>query len=313
LQPFVFIVGCARSGTTLLQRLMDAHPLLAIAPEMHWITNAFKRSRWNARQCLVTTEMLGALAAHEMFPQLEVGREDFLRLVSSDKPIKGAKFLTRFFGLYRRTKGKLLVGSKTPAYVRRLEALHALWPETKFVHLIRDGRAVCLSVLDWNHAERTAGRYATWAQDPVTTAALWWERKVQLGREGGRLLGPGLYCEVRYESLVADPAKECASLCAFLGVPYEAAMVRFHEGRARTDQPDHPWRPIMPGLRDWRSQMPADALERFEAAAGNLLDQLGYPRANPHARPDAERHAASIRRLFTANASSQGDRLPELW
>jgi hypothetical protein len=292
---------------------MNAHPLLAIAPEMHWMTNAFKARRWNARRCQVTVEMLRGLAAHEMFPQFEVSRKDFLNLVSPNQPVKGSKFLASFFGLYRRAKGKLLVGSKTPAYVGKLAAMHAFWPDTKFVHLIRDGRAVCLSILDWNHAGRTAGRYSTWAQDPVSTAALWWKRKVQLGREGGRLLGPGLYYEVRYEALVAEPAKECASLCAFLGVPFDPAMLRFHEGPPRTDQPDHPWRPITAGLRDWRSQMSAEMIERFEAVAGDLLDQLGYPRAQPCLGPEAQRHAAGIRQLFAAEASSRGERLPDLW
>jgi hypothetical protein len=296
-----------------LERILNAHPLLAIAPEMHWMTNAFKRRRWNARRCLVTAEMLRALSEHEMFPQLEVSREDFLNLVSPNRPVKGAKFLTRFFGLYRRAKGKLLVGSKTPAYVSRLAAMNVFWPDTKFVHLIRDGRAVCLSVLDWHHAGRTAGRYSTWAQDPVSTVALWWKRKVQLGQEGGRLLGPGLYYEVRYEALIAEPAEECARLCAFLGIPFNPAVLRFHEGPPRTDQPDHPWRPITAGLRDWRTQMSEEAIERFEAVAGDLLDQLGYARAVPSLPPEAQRQAATMRQMFTAEASSRGDRLPDLW
>ena len=36
--PYVFIVGCARSGTTLLRRIVNAHPQIAIMPESHWIT-----------------------------------------------------------------------------------------------------------------------------------------------------------------------------------------------------------------------------------------------------------------------------------
>jgi hypothetical protein len=103
------------------------------------------------------------------------------------------------------------------------------------VHLIRDGRAVCLSVLNWDHAARTAGRYAGWFEDPIVTTALWWRRKVELGREGGRRLGPQLYYELRYEALVSQPAGECVKLCAFLGLPYDEAMVRFHEGRQRVD------------------------------------------------------------------------------
>jgi hypothetical protein len=296
----------------LLKRVVNAHPMMAIATEIHWVTDAFPRGRWNSHQCVVTAEMLRTLVKHERFPRLNVSPDDFLRQVSPDKPIKGAKFLSRLFDLYSLVRGKALVGSKTPAYVNRLTTIHKVWPETKFIHIIRDGREVCLSILDWPYAGRTAGRYSTWAQDPVATTALWWKRKVRLGQEAGRALDPALYHEVRYEDLVADPAGTCAVLCHFLNIPYDEAMARFHDGPERDAEIDHPWQPITAGLRDWRTQMPADACLRFEAAAGDLLEQLGYPRAYACLPPEAEAEAERIQQLFDAEASAQGDRLPEI-
>jgi hypothetical protein len=119
MEPYVFIVGCARSGTTLLERMLNAHPMMAIAPEIHWITNAFPCRPWNSSRCLVTTEMLDSLVKHKMFRRLNVSREDFIRPVSPGYPIKGAKFLIRCFGLYRLVRGKILVGSKTFLATRR--------------------------------------------------------------------------------------------------------------------------------------------------------------------------------------------------
>jgi hypothetical protein len=90
-------------------------------------------------------------------------------------------------------------------------------------------------------------------------------------------------------------------LCAFLGLPYDEAMLRFHEGRTRAKpgrDAKHAWLPISPGLRDWRCQMPAEDLERFEAAAGGLLDELGYARAIPRPRPEILEHASYIRNLL---------------
>ena len=75
--------------------------------------------------------------------------------------------------------------------------------------------------------------FLTWAEDPVTTAALCWERDVRRGRDRGRPLGPALYYEMRYESLVHRPADEAKNLCSFLGVPYESSMLEFHQGRTR--------------------------------------------------------------------------------
>jgi hypothetical protein len=200
--------------------------------------------------------------------------------------------------------------------VRNVRVLHTLWPNARFIHIIRDGRDVCLSVMTWSKADRATGFFRTWAEDPVSTAALWWMCNVRHGREEGEPLGQHLYHEICYESLVTDPAKECAKLCAFLGVPYDDAMPRYHEHRPTVApglEADHAWLPLTPGLRNWRSQMPAEDVERFEAAAGDLLDDLGYDRAAPNLRPEAMRYAHELRRAFIEDARSRRWRLPERW
>ena len=310
MNPYVFIVGCARSGTTLLHRLVDAHPLMAVVHETHWIANYFKKER------AVTPEMVSELVEHKRFAKLGIGREEFEGLLG--EPVSYKSFLAGLFELYSEARGKPLVGDKTPSYVTSIPKLHALWPEVRFVHIIRDGRDVCLSVMNWKKGDRIAGRYATWKEDPATTTALWWERKVRQGREDGSSLPSGLYHEVRYEDLINHPERECAKLCEFLGLPYDA-MLRFYEGKMRMDLPDarknakKAWLPVTSGLRNWRSEMPAEDVERFEAAAGDLLGELGYARAFP--RPSAEKleRATRIREAFTREVRERRERLPERW
>jgi hypothetical protein len=306
--PFVFLVGCARSGTTLLQRVADAHPRIAITPETHWITDSFRDKQWLGPQGRVTPDQVASMLEHKRFRQFEISREQFLGLLGSGEPVSYCQFLEGLFGLYSRIKGKGLVGNKTPAYVRRIPTLHSLWPEAKFVHLIRDGRDVCLSVLNWNHYYKTAGRYSIWTEDPVTTTALWWERKVCEGREGGQLLGRGLYYEMCYEGLISQPENACARLCDFLRLPYDGAMLRFHEGRTRKTpglDAKKAWLPITPGLRNWRSQMPPEDVERFEAAAGELLNELGYRRAFPRPSLQCLEQAARLRETFIREVHSR--------
>src|SRR5260370_29958752 len=165
-----------------------------------------------------------------------------------------------------------------------MPSVHSLWSQSKFVHLIRDGRDVCLSVLDREEPARHVKRCATWTEDPVSTIALWWRRHVRQGRHGGRELDPNRYYELRYESLLANPVRECSDLCAFLGVPYDDAMLRFHERPNRPNSANGP-RPITPGRRDWPTQMLPGAVERFETAARDLPNDLGDPLASsrPHA------------------------------
>ncbi len=282
---------------------------------MHWMRDLFRKHHVKRPEDPVPPDLVRALLAHPRFSRLHLDPESVERLAALDGRPTHVGLLSGIFGLYAEAEGKPLVGNKTAPFVRRIPELHRFWPGAKFVHIVRDGRDVCLSMLNWQSAEGAAGRYSAWEEDPVSATALWWKRKVLLGREGGSPLGPGLYHEVRYESLVADAAAECGRLCAFLDVPYDDTMLRFHEGQVGMDpdlERDHPTLPITAGLRDWRTQMSRESVERFEAAAGDLLRELGYPLATDPRRETLE-HAARIHESFAGDAVSRGQRLPEGW
>src|SRR5438309_637122 len=209
--PYVFIVGCPRSGTTLLERIVDAHPWLAIIHEMWWILKWHRRRIGLTPEGLVRPELVARLLEYPKFRRkLGLGREELEGMLQPDASASYANFTTGIFDLYGRARGKRLVGDKTPEYVQNIRRLHELWPRARFVHLLRDGRDVYLSVINWRKADRAAARFPTWAEDPVSTTALWWKRHVRLGREAGDRLGPELYYEMRYESLVAKPVDECS-------------------------------------------------------------------------------------------------------
>lgn len=309
--PFVFIVGCPRSGTTLLRRVVNAHPQIAITPESHWVPRLFEKRKGMTPEGFVTPKLISRLLRHPRFVDLQIGRDELDEIMQSNQPISYSSFVTSIFELYGKARGKPLVGDKTPGYVRKLHTLRALWPTVRFVHLIRDGREVCLSMLNWPKARKEPGNFASWKDDPVSTAALWWELNVRLGREAGKSIGPDQYYEIRYDSLVSDPEEQCAALCAFLGVAFDDSMLRFHEGQTKSDpglDAKHAWRPITAGLRDWRSQMPPEDVERFEAAAGELLGELGYPRGVPNPRAKAMERAANIRDGFAQAALERAQR-----
>ncbi|MFQ5797041.1 MAG: sulfotransferase [Candidatus Bipolaricaulia bacterium] len=314
--PFLFIVGCPRSGTTLLKRIVDAHPQIAITGHGPKIIRWFERREGLTPEGFITPELA------EKGPILKfMSPQEFSGLVrqmlDAGRPISYASLISHMLDRCAEARGKRFVGHKAMSTghkvrsrVRQIPTLHSLWPQAKFVHIIRDGRDVCLSVMDWRKAGSLAEGFATWTEDPVTTAALWWGWQVRLAREDGSALGPELYCEIRYEALVIHPEAECRALCAFLGVPYNGAMIRFHEGRMKTDpglDAKHAWLPPTPGLRDWRKQMPPEDVERFEAAAGDLLDELGYPRGAQDLSPKTVEYAAQFRGRF------DGHPLPQHW
>jgi hypothetical protein len=300
--PYLFIVGSHRSGTTLLRRIVESHSRIAVVPETQWIPAFYKNRVGLTADGRVTPDFVPQLVAHPKFRHLGVSPGQLDRLLQGGERPAYAPCVSRIFDLCAAARGKPLAGDKTPNYVRQIHVLHALWPRARFVHLIRDGRDVALSVLSWKRkVARMAELLPTWEEDPLTTAALSWERDVRQGRDRGKILGPDHYHEVRYEALVGSPAEQTQMLCSFLGVPYEEAMLEFHQGRTRAEpglSPKDAWLPITPGLRDWRKQMAAGEVERFEAAAGALLDELGYARGCLDPSAAAREQAARIRERF---------------
>src|SRR5258708_27166188 len=139
--PYVFIVGCPRSGTTLLQRMADAHPQMAITHESQWFDKRWIVEWLDARRGLtpegfVTPELISRMVEHPKFFRSKIGREELFELLGTSQPLSYADFVTRIFDLYGQRKRKALVGNKTPAYLRLLHTLHALSPPPRFVHLI---------------------------------------------------------------------------------------------------------------------------------------------------------------------------------
>jgi hypothetical protein len=121
------------------------------------------------------------------------------------------------------------------------------------------------------------------------------------------LLGPELYYEVRYESLVENPREACAAVCAFLHLPFDDCMLEFYAVREGDPGLEKKCAglPITPGLRNWKSQMTPDQIESFEAIAGELLEDLGYPRAVPRLSSEALQHSSKIRECFAQDPRTQ--------
>jgi hypothetical protein len=300
--PYLFIVGCPRSGTTLIQRMVNAHYQVAITPESHWIPRFYAKPWALNSEGFVTKKLIRRLLTKAKFARLKLSEDELTMLAGKAKQISYPELVSLIFDLYGKSQGKPLVGDKTPDYVRSIQTLHKLWPSARFVHVIRDGRDVALSMMDWTKVHPKPGDFTTWEQDSISTAAVWWELNVQLGRRAGKSLGSDLYYEIRYESLVNHPREETEALCAFLGVPDDDAMLRFHEATAARDPGLEATRarlPVTSGLRNWRSQMRVQDIESFEAAVGQLLDELGYPLAAHRLRPEAVERAGRIRTLLS--------------
>jgi hypothetical protein len=259
--------------------MLDAHPDLAVANDTHFITRAAKRELRHDANPLLDDALVERVLSYHRFHRMGLERRDALRAARGAKTY--ADFVSRLYDLRARQAGKTLSGEKTPDYCRKMPLLHRLFPFARFLHIIRDGRDVALSTLDWASGNKGPGRWDLWPKDAVGACALWWRWQVGSGNYDGARLGPSVYREVRYEDLVGQPETELAAICDFLGLPFDERMPRFHEGKTR-DAPGRSaksaWLGPVAGLRDWREQMCAADAAVFDAIAGDLLDSTGYGR-----------------------------------
>lgn len=274
--PF-FIIGSARSGTTLLRLILNAHPQVAVPPESRFITEL-----WKGQREVDVARFLDALAAHKRFQTWDLPIDAVAGEIGGGPVIGYPDAIRAAFDAYAHVNGKSRWGDKTPRYVEKLELIADLFPDARFIHLVRDGRNVTLSYANVPFGPKTVGR-----------AAALWKRRVVAGREKGAALGGKRYLEIRYEDLVEDAAGETKDICEFLDLEFDPGMLDYTERargsvlpRASMYNP-HVTEPPQPNVRSWQGSMPPHQIEIFEAVAGDALSLLGYERRFPAPGPKA--------------------------
>ena len=295
-----FIVGTPRSGTTLLRLMLDAHPQLAIPAETHFIPRLVRRWRkleaGGAAEDQLRRMTLELIVSHRRWADLGIDAEALEAHLHSVTPLRLADAARAAHVVHARTEGKPRWGDKTPGYSRRIRLISRVLEEARFVHVIRDGRDVAVSL---------AG--VSWGPDEVGEAARLWQERILDARGQAGELEPGRYMEIRYEELVADPGPQLRPVARFLDLPWDDAMLRYHEGAAERMAPlardfetttgalrpaaeraaqhalvTEPPRPDRIGR--WRTEMEPAKVRAFEAVAGELLEELAYELAGTQGR-----------------------------
>lgn len=283
----VFIVGAPRSGTTLLRDLLRAHPRLSFPPESQvlpwwWEVHGNPGSDAEARR--LAADLLGSSAISQWglaaTPAELAHHRSFAGMASA------------LYEEWAGRDGKPRWGDKTPNHARHIPLLARLWPGAQFVHIIRDGRDVACSWLERG-----------WIGD-VHGIGLAWARTVAAGRRDGTALGPEQYLELRYEHLVHEPERTMRAVCAFLGEEYTPELLTPHRqgdpmvgaGRESYTTAIRPT-----SVCRWRSELDGDQQALFAAAAGDVLEDLGYPDPGPRRAPTrAELRRWSVQRRLRA-------------
>jgi hypothetical protein len=271
----VFVIGCPRSGTTLLTLMLSSHSRIAIPPETRFLLEVFRQRRtFGDLTVRRNRRRLGRALVRvkgTKFRHLRLDRRQVRRAVVASPPTMGSA-IGAVYREYARSQGKARWGDKRPTYFRHVDVLRELWPDAQFVHLVRDGRDCVASLKQmrwWRHG--THGAAATWVHS------------VDCARRAARRLPPDAFHEVRYEDLVADPRGELERLCAFLGEDFEEGMLEPHllaerlPARQRDNWHSNTKEKVGPRrVGTHRGVLTEAEVALVERVAGSRLRRLGY-------------------------------------
>jgi Sulfotransferase family len=205
--PCVFILGCDRSGTTLVQKMLTSHSQLHITYETGYsLTTKHLCRPKNLEPCLQ------AVDAFLQFKGVDANglRDDIESAGAVEFPDLTALVYRRVAALY----GKARWGDKTPAYTRHVLSLAMMFPSARFIHVVRDPRAVAVSWVPTN-----------WGPNTYWNAGRWWAREVAIATVDIGILEPWRRSTIRFEDVVREPEQTMRGVCQFLDVAWEPQVL----------------------------------------------------------------------------------------
>ena len=253
--PLIFIGGSYRSGTTLMRVMIDAHPLIRCGQETRILPRFLEFIRKNIAKDSAKLEEAG------------VTRE-ILNVIASG-------FITQLIELHGESAPFLC--TKDPETLKYTQYLADIYPNAKFILMLRDARATISSVIN---RKLSAGGYSV--HDYRKNLVIW-NSLITLMYSQCVNVGQDRCLPVYYEQLVLHPEREMKNILSFLGVPWNEAVLH-HEALIGDEiklakielSSDQVVKPVnLEGLNAWFDKIPDDILNEIDVLAP-MLKQLGY-------------------------------------
>jgi omega-hydroxy-beta-dihydromenaquinone-9 sulfotransferase len=278
----IFVVGCGRSGTTLVQDLLSHHPDLAwiskytdrwpMLPQLALLSRVKRLPPLRYRQAYLLPAPREGYRAWDHCDARDPTDRDRPLTEADAGPVERAR-IRRLAALHTRYQGATRFLNKNTRNSRRIRYLDAIFPDALFIHVLRDPRAVVASLLRvhfwpdmrlWWQDGMTPRQMTSQGRPAAAIAAEHWRRSVERLLDDGRTLGPSRYFELRYETLVADPVGAMEDACDFAALrpsPVIDAARRTHV-ESRNDK--------------YATQLTADDLRIVAQIVQPLAGRLGY-------------------------------------
>jgi len=267
----IFVGGCSRSGTTLLAAMLGSSPDVVTVPEAEFKWDVLKDgTTFDGRVQLGS--MVDFLSQDPKFAYWGVPLPSLMP-AERRQLISLGSLLSLLAAAYARSVDKPAATvwvDHTPANIRHICTLADVCPDARFVHIVRDGRAVAASVMPLDFGPNTPAE-----------AADYWSSQVAMGLAAADRLGDDRVATVRFEDLLQRPREALTALCGRLDLTFHENMIHQRDYRVQSytakqhalvSQPPDPRRAVA-----WRTALSSRQVEIFEARTGELLRYLDYP------------------------------------
>jgi hypothetical protein len=270
----IFIVGCPRSGTTLLQCMLEAHPEIAIPQE----TSFLNLSRFHLLQRKRDPEKI----SHKEFEQMFLQSRHFARLnipiqhvqdeLASIPDPKWHSVWIATLRAYQKKRGKKYIGEKTPHHILHIEEIFRIFPQSKVLLLIRDPRAVVASLLKTDFSPKS-----------TADCSMQWLTLNASGLHYSQIYPQNIF-PIKYENLVSCPKDTLLAICHFLQIPFNNSMLDYHlQPHLDLNFSVEPWKIgvthtlYSDSILRWQQELKATDIQSIETRCGTLMRLWGYP------------------------------------
>ena len=264
----VFIGGHPRSGTTLLGAMIGAHSDCICTPESQFKTRVLRDASVKNKGLTDPGTTLRLMNKDWRFRiwGLRIGSVPYDEISSYRDFLE---FIVKAYGLKAGRPNPLVWVDHTPSNIKNAPVLLEIFPDAKFIHIVRDGRAVASSVMPLD-----------WGPNTIDKAAYSWVKRLSQNLSVESMLGPMRIMRIKFEDLVQHPADAMKQVCRFLAVDYQPQMVEgagFNVPRYTANQHSLVGKKPDPAEIDtWGTNLTARQVEIFEGIAGDMLLSLGY-------------------------------------
>jgi Sulfotransferase family len=290
----VFVIGCSRSGTTLLYHMILSSGNFAVyRMESHAFTLLEPRFKpLSAPENKV--KLLDAWYSTRLYQRSGLTPEDLEPRIMAECQ-NGGDFLRIQMEAMCRKQGVERWAETTPEHLLYIRRIKQTIPNALVIHVIRDGRDVALSWEKLSQIRRLPGD----RRRAAMAAGIYWEWIVNQGRKAGRDLG-GDYVEVHYEDLVRKPEEVLRKLEPFLEHDLDYDRIR-QVAIGSVTAPNTAFKDEASPIGRWRRDFSAEDVATIETLIGGTLDDLGYELQTKDSRPGSLKLAAvraAYRRYF---------------